>query len=68
MHQLQNIKNQEEGEMPNRLSPIINYIPAGDEEEETASSQETVLELETTVEDGLADFFILHLIDLLIPL
>ena len=67
-HQLQNIQNQEEGEIPNRLSPIINYIPAGSEEEETASSQETVLELETTVEDGLADFFILHLIDLLIPL
>ena len=56
-HQLENIQNQEEGEIPNRLSPIINYIPAGGEEEETASSQETVLELETTVEDGLADFF-----------
>ena len=56
-HQLQNIQNQEEGEIPNRLSPIMNYIPAGGEEEETASSQETVLELETTVQDGIADFF-----------
>ena len=56
-HQRQNIQNQEEGEIPNRLSPIINYISAGGREEETASSQETVLELETTVEDGLADFF-----------
>ena len=56
-HQLQNTQNQEEGEIPNRLSPIINYIPAGSEEEETASSQESVLELETMVEDGLADFF-----------
>ena len=68
-HQLQNIQNQEEGEIPNRLSPITNYIPAGREEEETASaSQEAVIKLETTVKDGLADFFILHLIDLLIPL
>ena len=39
------------------MSPIINYISAGGGEEETASSQETVLKLETTVEDGLADFF-----------
>ena len=43
--------------IPNRLSPITNYISAGGREEETASSQETALELETTVEDGLADFF-----------
>ena len=56
-HQRQNIQNQEEGEIPNRLSPIINHISAGGREEETTSSQETVLELETTVEDGLADFF-----------
>ena len=56
-HQRQNIQSQEEGEIPNRLSPIINYISAGGGEEETASSQETVLKLETTVEDGLADFF-----------
>ena len=56
-HQPQNTQNQEEGEIPDRLSPNINYIPAGGEEEETASSQESVLELETTVEDGLADFF-----------
>ena len=55
--QLQNIQNQEEGEISNRLSPSIHYIPAGGEEEKTASSQETILELETTVEDGLADFF-----------
>ena len=39
------------------MSPIINYTPAGGEEEETSSSQESVLELETTVEGGLADFF-----------
>ena len=39
------------------MSPIINYIPAGGEEGETASSQESALELETIVEDGLADFF-----------
>ena len=45
------------GEIPDRLSPIINYIPAGGKEEETASSQESVLEWETTVEGGLADFF-----------
>ena len=56
-HQPQNTQNQEEGEIPDRLSPIINYIPAGGEEEETASSQESALELETTVEGGLADFF-----------
>ena len=56
-HQLQNTQNQEEGEICNRLSPIISYIPTGGEEEETASSQESVLELETMVEDGLADFF-----------
>ena len=56
-HQRKNIQNQVEGEIPNRLSPIINYISAGGGEEETASSRETVLELETTVEDRLADFF-----------
>ena len=56
-HQSQNTQNQEEGEIPDRLSPIINYIPAGGEEEETASSQELALELETTVEGGLTDFF-----------
>ena len=39
------------------MSPLTNYIPAGREEKETASSQETVIELETTVEDGLTDFF-----------
>ena len=56
-HQPQNTQNQEEGEIPDRLSTIINYIPAGGEEEETASSEESVLKLETTVEGGLADFF-----------
>ena len=56
-NQPQNIQNQEEGEIPDRLSPIINYIPAEGEEEETASSQESVLELETTVEGRLANFF-----------
>ena len=56
-HQRQNIQNQEEGEIPSRLSPIINYILAGGREEETASSQETVLESEPMVEDGLTDFF-----------
>ena len=34
-HQRQNIQNQEEGEIPNRLSPIIDYISAGGGEEET---------------------------------
>ena len=38
------------------MSPIIDYISAGGGEEETASSQEIVLELETMVEDGLTDF------------
>ena len=55
-HQRQNIRNQEEGEIPNRLSPIIDYISAGGGEEEVASSPEIGLELETTVEDGLTDF------------
>ena len=51
-HQRQNIRSQEEGEIPNRLSPIIDYISAGGGEE-TASSSEIRLELETTEEDGL---------------
>ena len=55
--QQQNTQSQEGGEIPDRLSPIINYIPARGEEGETASSQESALDLETTVEDGLADFF-----------
>ena len=56
-HQQQNTQNQERGEIPDRLSPIINYIPARGEEGETAFSHESALELETIVEDGLADFF-----------
>ena len=52
----QNLRNQEEGETPNRLSPIIDYISAGGGAEETASSPEIRLELETTVEDGPTDF------------
>ena len=32
-HQRPNIQNQEEGEIPNRLSPIIDYISAGGGEE-----------------------------------
>ena len=55
-HQRQNVRNQEEGEIPNRLSPIVDYISAGGGEEETASSPEIRLELETTVEDELTDF------------
>ena len=35
------------------MSPIIDYISAGGGEEETASSSEIRLELETMVEDGL---------------
>ena len=45
------------GDMPNRLSPVRNYVPAGAEEEESVSSQETTSESEATVEEGLADFF-----------
>ena len=56
VHQRQNIRNQEEGGIPNRLNPIEDYISVGGGEEETASSPEIRLELETTVEDGLTDF------------
>ena len=55
-YQQQDTQNQEGDEIPDRLNPIINYIPARGEEEETASSQESALELETIVEDGLVDF------------
>ena len=48
---------QEEGEIPNGLSPEVNYVPAGEEDEETAYSQGSVHEQEITVEGGLADFF-----------
>ena len=44
------------GDIP-RLSPVRNYVPAGAEEEESSSSQETASEPEATVEEGLADFF-----------
>ena len=45
------------GDIPNRLSPVRNYIPAGAEGEESVSSQGTTFEPEATVEEGLADFF-----------
>ena len=50
-------KNPIMGDIPNRLSPVRNYVPAGAEEVEPVSSQETTSEPEATVEDGLADFF-----------
>ena len=45
------------GDIPNRLNPVRIYIPAGAEEEELVSSQETTSETEATVEEGLGDFF-----------
>ena len=45
------------GDIPDRLSPVRNYVPAGAEEEESSSSQRSVSEPEATVEEGLADFF-----------
>ena len=45
------------GDLPKRLSPFINFIPAGVEEEESISSQETASEPEVTMEEGLTDFF-----------
>ena len=56
-HQPQDNQNQEGGEIPDRLSPIINYSSVGGEEREIVSSQESSLELETIVEAGLAYFF-----------
>ena len=50
-------QNQMMGDIPNRLSPVRNYVPAGAEEEESSSSQETASEPEDTVEEGLADCF-----------
>ena len=44
------------GDIP-RLSPFRNFVPAGAEEEESVSLQETTSEPEVTVEEGLADFF-----------
>ena len=40
------------GDIPNKLSPLRNFIPAGAEEEESVSSQETTSEPEVTVEEG----------------
>ena len=45
------------GDIPDSLSPVRNYVPAGAEEEESSSSQRSVSEPEATVEEGLADFF-----------
>ena len=45
------------GDIPNRLNHFRNFVPAGAEEEESVSSQETTSESEVTVEEGLADFF-----------
>ena len=45
------------GEKPKRLSPLRNLVPAGAEEEESISSQETTSEPEVTIEEGLADYF-----------
>ena len=45
------------GDMPDRLSPVRNYVPAGAEEEGSSSSQRSVSEPGATVEEGLADFF-----------
>ena len=45
------------GDIPDRLGPVRNYVPAGAEEDESSSSQRSVSEPEATVEEGLADFF-----------
>ena len=45
------------GDIPERLSPFINFVPAGAEEEEFISSQETASEPEVTIEEGLTEFF-----------
>ena len=55
--QLTSKQNPIMGDIPNRLSPVRNYIPAGAEKEESGSSQETTSEPKATVEEGLADFF-----------
>ena len=49
-------QNPATGYIHNRLIPVRNCIPAGAEEEESDSSQETASEPEATVEEGLADF------------
>ena len=38
-HQRQNIRNQEEGGIPNRLSPIVDYISAGGEKKKQLHHQ-----------------------------
>ena len=45
------------GDIPKRLSPLTHFVPAGAEEGESISSQETASEPEITVEEGLTDFF-----------
>ena len=45
------------GDIPDRLSPVRNHLPAGAEEEGSNSSQRSVFEPEATVEEGLPDFF-----------
>ena len=45
------------GDIPDRLSPVRNYVPDGAEEEGSSSSQRSVTEPEATVEEGLADVF-----------
>ena len=47
---------EEQGNIPHRLSPPRQYIPAGVEEDETGSSSSTCNE-EETVEEGLASYF-----------
>ena len=54
------------GYIPNRLSPVRNYVPVRAEEEESSPSQETASEPEATVEEGLADFLAIPPIELLI--
>ena len=54
------------GDIPKRLSPLRNFVPAGAEEEESVSSQETTSEPEVMVEEGLANFLAIPPIELLI--
>ena len=56
IHQRSEDQSQEEGKIPNGLSPEQNYVPAGKESEGAASSQES-LTGEITVESRLAEFF-----------
>ena len=45
------------GDIPKRLSPFINFVPARAEGEESILSQDTASEPEATVEEGLTDIF-----------